>query len=482
MATLPDGRTVPAEFKLQGASTYIKVHLPTVSRNFFHDLHFLPLAMPDGTRLTFVDNVLTSAEMRHPAGGSTQNLMPHFVTVGAAHMTDTSRFKALGLLVSDATTLFTDFDAFAMLIDPEHYIDALIDAQEKAAGRRIERGEHPLVAYFTGKSEIVAADTILGRVSANNRPSYSIGGPRGVGIENRVYIDLDFPAPAAMADVTDHLMPLLRFLQVVAGRRQKIEHLWGQLESEEQRAPLDILWCLSPGRYDDDDQKPQPRDLPLNGGYEPEAFAKVMTAWLAEDGARRDARLRFAGVFAGRNRYDIDRLVGAANMFDILPKGCFPVGVDMPEDVTATRDKARELFKALPASTLRDRALGDLGRLGKPNLKSKVRHRASIVLPVTAGRFPDLELVLDQAVDARNHYVHGSDASVARAHFYNQTLAFHTETLEFVFAVSEFVEAGWHFGSWASHGTTMSHPWGTYVVSYAERLADFKKQLSSSKD
>jgi hypothetical protein len=54
---------------------------------------------------------------------------------------------------------------------------------------------------------------------------------------------------------------------------------------------------------------------------------------------------------------------------------------------------------------------------------------------------------------------------------------FFTDTLEFVFATSELIEAGWDIEAWYKPGTTMSHLFAGYRINYAENLANLKSLL-----
>ena len=47
--------------------------------------------------------------------------------------------------------------------------------------------------------------------------------------------------------------------------------------------------------------------------------------------------------------------------------------------------------------------------------------------------------MIDHAIDCRNHYVHGNPAKLD----YESVLDFLTNTLEFVYGVSELIECGW---------------------------------------
>jgi len=180
------------------------------------------------------------------------------------------------------------------------------------------------------------------------------------------------------------------------------------------------------------------------------------------------------------DRYDVGRLVSSANMFDILPVNAVPLEVDLPEDLQTAKSEARRIFKALPQSDERNSVLSELGRLGKAKLKHKARHRGQIVLTEAGERFPDLILVLEEAVNCRNHYVHGSLAKIDyRDHFF-ETVSFFTDTLEFVFAASDLIEAGWSMTLWLQQGTTGSHPFGTYCSYYKDNLRALRELLDAT--
>jgi HEPN superfamily Apea-like protein len=206
----------------------------------------------------------------------------------------------------------------------------------------------------------------------------------------------------------------------------------------------------------------------------------VLEGWLAVDHERRDARVQFSDGFSNGNQYDVGRLVSSANMFDILPANAVPLHVDLPEDLRTARSETRQIFKTLPKSFERDSVLSALGRLGTATLKHKARHRGQIVLAEAGERFPDLLLVLEEAVNCRNHYVHGSPARIDYRNHFFETVSFFTETLEFVFAASDLIEAGWGIGPWLKKGTSMSHPFGTYRVSYNDGVRALKALLDAA--
>ncbi|TAM83548.1 MAG: hypothetical protein EPN47_05405 [Acidobacteria bacterium] len=163
-------------------------------------------------------------------------------------------------------------------------------------------------------------------------------------------------------------------------------------------------------------------------------------------------------------------------MFDILPCSAVPPDVPVPKGLQAARETSRNAFRSLPASPERDNVLGILGRIGKASLKQKIRHRAAMIISEVGERFPQLLDVTDEAVDCRNYDVHGSEPKFD----YNRNfdaVTFFIDTLEFLFAASDLVEAGWNIRGWSKAGTVMSHPFGRLLINYPEGLRQLKQLL-----
>jgi hypothetical protein len=186
--------------------------------------------------------------------------------------------------------------------------------------------------------------------------------------------------------------------------------------------------------------------------------------------------MRFSESFAKQNGYSIDRLIASANMFDILPSSAAPATVQLSKELEDAKELARSTFRSLPQSIERSSILNALGRMGQSSLKHKIRYRAQPIVDVIGARLPELTKVIDEAVDCRNHYVHGSAGSFDyNANF--GTVCFFIDALEFVFAASDLIEAGWEVETWSQIPTSMSHPFAKFRVTYVERLRELKRLL-----
>ena len=159
-------------------------------------------------------------------------------------------------------------------------------------------------------------------------------------------------------------------------------------------------------------------------------LASVMRVWLRRnaDPHRKTANWRFFDCFR-RRVYTIDRMIAAANMFDLLPRSDWP-------------------------------------HPGMKDLKKKVRAKAAVLLKELGGEnLPRFREVIDHAVDCRNHYVHGTAARVN----YERALFFLVDTLEFTYGVSQLIECGWNSECLRTM-RPFDHPFSGYLCDYSEKL------------
>ena len=363
--------------------------------------------------------------------------------------------RAVDFVIEDATTLFYDFDAFGTVIDAHPYIEQIAHANR--LDREILTGPEPQILYFTGKREIFSVKTVLGQISASHNPSRSIGGPNGVRLQNTISVRIAFSEPLLFEEAMTRTATLSNYLGMLVGRPQNILKLAVRLALENDAADfLRVYWSMPPRRdASHGEERPHPADVLMDAVNEPDAFSTVLASWLHVHSERHEARGRFFGCFANQHYYAVDRLVAAANMFDILPPSAVPRDVAMSQEQKNARDEARKLSRALPQTAERDAVLGALGRMGKSSLKHKIRHRAKWVIEKADRQFPEIETVCNEAVNCRNFYVHGTEP-VFDYEANGAAKTFFTDTLEWVFAASELIEAGWNIGAWLGRGSSMS--------------------------
>jgi len=406
-------------------------------------------------------------------------IFPHFVLEGQRHLgADERTISKVTFELEDGTNLFYDFDAFGSVIDARPHIDRIATAN--GLDRPIPIGPDPKIVYFAGKREIVAVDTTLGVVRAQHNPSWCLPDPRGVRIDNFISISIDPPEPVRFNEAITRTLRLLRFLELIIGRPQNLQTIFVQVEGPNDRETLKVHWSHRPAREEESGEgrrSPHPADMLLDPIEHSEEFGRVMQTWFKNDEERQDARWRFHTSFAMRRTYTVERLVASANMFDILPTSAIPQDVELMTDLRQAKTDCEKVFKNLPDSYERNGVLNALGRVGKASLKHKTRHRGQLVVTAFGGRPSELLLVLDAAVDCRNHYVHGTSSRIDYSKNFDVVI-FLTNTSEFVFGASELVEAGWDIQRFAGQGSMMTHPYGSYLVSYKSSLDALKALLN----
>ena len=192
------------------------------------------------------------------------------------------------------------------------------------------------------------------------------------------------------------------------------------------------------------------------------------------DPERHDSRARLRSALNIGRQYTIDRLIAAANIFDILPESAYPEKLALSQELATAKAEARKLFKPLPDSIERSSMLSAIGRIGGLSLKHKVRYR--VTSTGLDKHFPQLVEVLEEAVNCRNHYVHGSPGRIDYSSNFD-LVYFFTDALEFTFAASDLIDAGWDFSRWKNGRPAYSHPFGTFLVNYPDQLKYFDEMM-----
>ncbi|UAJ10625.1 HEPN domain-containing protein [Glacieibacterium megasporae] len=480
-------RSVLGELSLLGSETSLYLHDPKFIHIQDDGARCIHGVLHDRTKVTVLgSSVLTSL------GSATRNdgcfhyaeLMPAYVVSGGHHLSaDVAEITKVIMHVDDAEDIFHDPDAMGHAIDPQALIGQLVAANEEFIGRTIPTGPSPEIAYFTGRIELADVATTIGRVRVFHRPESSHPlSTREVGMRNRTLVEISFPEPRLLDNALDAVMGLLRFLAILAGRPPNLAGIWLETVRGDAGMPLDLYWTHPPDRPAKwEERRPHPLEILIHVVEEPGRFATVLSNWLAADAGRIEARLRFASGFEQQRSFSIERLIGAANMFDILPDDAFRAVEPLDMDVLQARTRARTEFRALPESPGRNSVLDALGRLGRPTLRSKVLDRATLVSRALKEPLLDLELVTDEAVRCRNYFVHGTAGGFSYAEN-GDIVTFFTSALEFLFAASDLIDAGWDIAAWRGRGSVLAHPFNRVLHGWDVHATRIRKLRLERKD
>jgi hypothetical protein len=480
--TFRDGESVVGELQLKGPGTLLKLHSDQL-------LNVTNVSCING--VAYSGEALTLIECCSPGMSQTSSkrkgtqyhaeVFPHYVIVGQSHLNqDQPSISAIEFTTTDIATLFYDFDAFGSLIDANPIIDAAL--QERRKTRPIETGQSPLVQYFTGKDCIAEVHTEIGTISVHHRPSWNMGGPTGVFIKNRIVVSIQPNQPVAFDDAIDRMYATASFLSVAAGRAQGVDHI--RIVTTDVVDDISQSLSVHPSyRWKACDNielhEPHPGDVPLDPILHPVEFNMVLSDWISRHAGWGVARSRYLGCLRKANSYDAERLVAAANMFDILPPDAVPLATELSEELAATRDACVKMFRKHTHGIDRDSALSALGRLGQPSLPKKVRQRVSIVESKLGDKFVDLQFVISEAIKCRNFFVHGNSGDVEYRKV-EPLVPFLTDALEFIFATSDFIDAGWDAKRWNSQAHSWGHSFARFRSEYDTGLAELQRVTASS--
>ena len=373
---LGEDRQIHGELKMRGEATSLYLQ----DKEFF-STHNAPGrcirgVLHDLTHVTLVDCLsppIPGSFSRGDDGYHFANVFPHYVIHGEDHLDPQAEvIDEISFLTDDAPKLFDDFDAFgSLLFDARPYVDQIVNA--RVPDRWIETSEDARLIYFTGKTDVCTVNTIYGKVSIERRPGFDFGSSRGAYIQNKIVIIIRFQTPLAFHEAVSRVSVLIDFLSLLVGRPQNLVALRIRLAvATEKPVALEVAWSHAPKRDKTNESKrPSSFDVLLDAVRDPSQFSEVLSRWLERQEAWHGARWRFFQVFEKQRHYDPDRLIGGANMFDILPVSGVPNNVLLSPEIMQARAQSRAMFKMLPHGPERDSVLGALGRLGKPAFETQ---------------------------------------------------------------------------------------------------------------
>nr|VFK19397.1 MAG: hypothetical protein BECKLPF1236B_GA0070989_11712 [Candidatus Kentron sp. LPFa] len=482
---LPNNREAFGEIRLKGPNSRLSLssHSGPI---FLHEARHLLGTTFDRKKVTCIDCIGFSSGNGSVRQGENwthyyyTHCFPHFVTVGDEHIDpDSPTVRSIHFTTDDLSSLFYDFDAFGHVIDANPIIDIVLAEQKRL--RPIEVGDHPHVAYFTGKLTVIEVDTDIGKLAVKHQPSHNIGGPKGVFIKNRMVVSLEPDSLVSFHEAVDRMMVVADFLSMIAGRRQGINNIRLRTMASDDQAErprsLSVYWSHAPKRHGSkvDYLKPRPHDVPLNPILRSEEFSRVLKDWIRREAEWRPSRIRYVSCLSKGNQYDADRLIAAANMFDILPAEAVPLPTALPDDLAESQATCLKILKKHSPSQDRDSAISALKRMGKPSLPKKIQHRTTMVVEHLGPRFNELSYIVKLAVQCRNHFVHGgTDFNFSAVAPF---MSFLTDALEFVFAASDLIEAGWDAARWNGDSGGTGHTFARFRSVYDMQLAELKRAL-----
>jgi hypothetical protein len=393
---------------------------------------------------------------------SAWDVFPHQILSGSSYF-DPREHRILKVWFStgDIYQIFDDFDAFGLIRDDAKKLYSLLP--EKIGERQVPIGPEPKLVYFAGRSALLQTSLSFGKLEVQHWPS-SHSDSRGARITTQMMVQIEFESPVELKDCLRKVANIAQFLSLVAGRSQGVENVQVAVEGQNGKAaPLSVHWPLGPEQAGEDERDTPSRiDMPLDGIRRPDEFKQTIARWFSTND-HDTARARLYSCLQAGNNFSVDRLVAAANIFDLTT--ALPAA-EVTVELAEVRDNCLRALRVLPRSDDRDSAIMAMSRIGAPTLMKKALARAAVL----RGHFhlEHLDKVLRQAIKGRNYFVHGPSDKGFNYAVVEMHMAFLTETLEFVFAAAELIDCGWSAAQWRLRPHTGRHWFSRFIASYAE--------------
>ena len=499
--TFPCDREFQGELKLAGRESFLSLEIDKSLSGGFKGV------FPDsGQNVKCIKGVLNDSKKVSllyclangfgfcPAGeGFTynNNFFPNFAVFGNQHIShDEKKITGVSFIIDDADILFYDPNLFGAITssDKATILRSLIEqiAQYNDLGPKIEIAKHPQVFYYSGKTKIFEAKARLGTISASHGIKKTFGSSKGFKIVDIISVNLEFTRAVTFKDAVDKAFRVLRFLELLVDRPQNLQEFFIRKETEQtELEELEVYGSFFP-RYKRPEDKLLSFKTLITAVQNPEEFSRLLTNWLERDDSRLYARNKFFYSF-GKQIYDVDRLISAADMFDVLPKEDSPHKVELDKEIKIAVEKSKTIWEDVLECTKKNNEskkrcesiLGTLNRLEKSvTLREKICYRAEKVIEKIGDKVPDLVWLIGKAVTCRNHYTHKDQLETIEN--CDKVKNFLTDTLEFVFATSELIEAGWDIEAWDYNKS--SHRFGYYLRKYENDLGNHREDLKQLKN
>ena len=433
----------------------------------------------DGVSISAIHCVGAESDGHSMYHGKTRHflsLFPNLVVMGPRHVDpEQDNITSLSFSFSEANELFYDLGTFGQIswkrrLSFGQLRDILRNARRSPKHRR--RGGILDIYYAWDRGPIMEFACAFGSVRVWNETVSHSPSPTGLAVHNRVQITCAFSTPRNIETALKTLYTVMPFFELVSQSAQNIEDVkLVHIDAQQLETPLSLY-------VSNDDRQPveglMTTDALVSGGLQTEEFKITLQRWIDTTPERRVARHRFIQGFRRGYKYEIDRLIGAANSFDLLPADDFAKATALPLEVesllSSLESQVKVSAKASAAvNAYKERTLNMLGLVRGLNLRTKILLRYATLSPAISSHLPGMEEIIAHSVQARNFFVHGTQTKFSSSTLYD-LVPFFTDTLEFVFATTELQFCGWDAPRWSKQHFSHSRlKW--YIRTFEENKA-----------
>src|SRR5471030_1268143 len=413
-------------------------------------------------------------EGTYPKVAFKRSSFPHYAIIGQRHINEEEKvFESVSFCTDDLGLLFSASGTFGAARPAPLELQALLE--KSSPPRKVVVGDSPTIFYFSGIQDSVDVDISTGLFSVALEFEANISDHTGIDCPSFTIATLRFKEPKTLSEVLDDVVAVLLFLTIMAGRYQGVDKINVGVFSSgldaAQAAPekTTLHWSYAP--ISSKHAASNSRDIPITPQVDSAEFYNVFYNWIQRHDSWLPARLRIINWQKNGRQYDENRLVAAANAFDILPDTTYPETGELSAATLEARRQCKAIIRALESGPEKEQASNTLSFWGGKSLKLKVLSRSRIIHNSFGDYFAELDSILIIAISARNYFVHGTN-KFGYEH-YDDLISLLTDALEFVFVASDLIECGWDAKRWAAKRPGFSHPLAAFYRSYHSQVPDF---------
>jgi hypothetical protein len=441
--------TYPGVVSLAGSGSSLELFSERLLSANQTDMIAIQGISKDGKRLTACNCVGPGISGRATYYGPTRyfmSLFPHYVAIGPRHLHVTKKeITHISYTFPDAISLFYDWGSFGQL--PSSRASRIPIPVRSRQKRKIQRLH---VFYYADRGEIIRIDDPQLSIKANNVVSIPFPTPRGIRIENQVRISLDFVQPQTLDQAIIELYQLHFFFELLTQSKQPVHNVLVRHATAESHEPGIHVYISNADRTSSDTV--HPGNVLISGGLHKDEFERVFSNWRRGNSELRRARQRVINGFREGFQYTIDRFVGSANAFDLLPRALWAKRKALPKSAQTKIDALCNDAKSLKPE-YRIQVVNNLKRVKELALREKILIRHATLPIYIRRRLPRIENTIDHCVLMRNYFVHGGNIRIP-LDLVDEFVPFFTDTLEFIFVVSDLYSCGWNAKRWSNNPST----------------------------
>ena len=493
-----NGKEYLGEMELGNIESKLVIHL-----NDFHssgsDIQYVTYIkgklLPDSKRVTFVDATLIDINDSHNlvANGNYERMQKltfdlRFIIFGNDSISDSEKcFNSIKFFIPDASTLFL-YDSFDMIFNmkKENVKDILEEENKKTQNlygiskdmADYRFGDNSTVYIDTGANVLHCFDIEAGVIKIKNNISSNISSNKGFKVGNNISCVFESNELMGFFKILESSYPIVNLFELILGKRQFLrEYKISVKNYVEESKEYQVYQVKENSNNKNIMMHPISRLVYIEN--EPAESESLLNNWILRQKEWKFARSEFFEVFT-KKYYSSDLLIKVANLFDIIPDNAYEQSEKISDELLQAKDKCKDILKDLPISSDKDSILGALGRIGKKNLRGKIRDRYSIIENSGLATLDEIDTVIGNAVNCRNFFVHGSPGKFDYMENFSQ-IPFFINTLSFIYGASELIELGWSFKNWEPDELNF-HPFSSYLISYSSNLDELKDVLSLAKE